>query len=89
MEPLIGLSETLSNRSSHNYTAKADSVTWGTNRKQAAVMQFGAQKGAFGLSDNGSSIPWGDIPARPFIGVGQEDIDTIVELAEDHLAPNE
>lgn len=45
----------------------ADGVTVGTNVIYAAVQQFGAKKGAFGTMRNGSPIPWGDIPARPFM----------------------
>jgi phage gpG-like protein len=53
----------------------------GSNAIQAAVMQFGAPAGAFGASigkdklgrDHFHSIPWGDIPARPFLGISDED----------------
>ncbi|MEQ3671482.1 MAG: phage virion morphogenesis protein [Pseudophaeobacter sp.] len=48
-------------------------VEYGSNAIQSAVMQFGAAKGAFGTASNGSSIPWGNIPARPFIGISEED----------------
>lgn len=51
------------------------SVTVSTDRPYATTQQFGAKKGAFGLSKRGRPIPWGDIPARPmlpFIG-GPED----------------
>lgn len=44
----------------------------GTNVKYARVMQFGARKGTLGttLTRHGKTrfSPWGDIPARPFIG---------------------
>ncbi|MEP1330114.1 phage virion morphogenesis protein [Pseudophaeobacter sp.] len=55
------------------YNAESDSVEYGSNAIQAAVMQFGAAKGAFGTASNGSSIPWGSIPARPFIGISEDD----------------
>ena len=62
-----------------------------TNVPYAAVHQFGARKGSFGsYSDtdkNGHPFagvsPWGDIPARPFIGLSadnEEDIrQTLIE----------
>jgi phage virion morphogenesis protein len=52
------------------------------NRPYGAVHQFGAAKGAFGKTKRGAPIPWGNIPARPFLGVGEkqeEDIKAIVE----------
>jgi len=65
------------------YDADKDSVEYGSNAIQAAVMQFGAAKGAFGKASNGASIPWGTIPARPFIGLSDDDQDNIVaELSE-------
>jgi phage virion morphogenesis protein len=64
-----------------HYEADADRVAWGSSAIQSAVMHFGAKKGAFGSyqgkgfgdSTPSVSIPWGDIPARPFVGVSQED----------------
>lgn len=55
------------------YKAERDSVEYGSNAIQAAVMQFGAEQGEFGSTSSGSSIPWGNIPARPFIGFSEED----------------
>ena len=55
----------------------------GTNVEQAAVMQFGASHGDFGETDRGGPIPWGDIPARPFMGISDDDRTNIMaELAE-------
>jgi len=67
------------------YEADQDSVEYGSNAIQAAVMQFGAAKGAFGKASNGASIPWGTIPARPFIGLSDEDQSNIVADLEDWL----
>ncbi len=63
------------------HAAGPDYVEIGSNAPQAAVMQFGAKKGAFGTYEGkgfgGStptiSIPWGDIPARPFLGFSEQD----------------
>lgn len=70
-------------RQSIAYEASRDGVFWGSNAIQAAVMQFGASQGAFGTSPRGGPLPWGDIPARPFIGVSDEDLLNIqAEIAE-------
>lgn len=67
------------------YQADSDGVEYGSNAIQAAVMQFGAAKGAFGTASNGSSIPWGNIPARPFIGISEDDETNLVLELEDWL----
>jgi phage gpG-like protein len=51
------------------YEASADSVIVGASAKQAAVLQFGARKGAFGTTKRGAKIPWGDIPARRYFPI--------------------
>lgn len=35
----------------------------------ATTHQFGAKKGQFGKTRRGAPIPWGDIPARPFMPI--------------------
>lgn len=54
--------------------------------KYAGVHQFGAAKGAFGTTSRGAPIPWGDIPARPFLGLSRDDETSIRELVNDYLA---
>lgn len=44
-----------------------DTATVGSNLKYAPTHQFGAKQGEFGRSDRNTPLPWGDIPARPFI----------------------
>ncbi len=63
-----------------------DWVEVGTNKIYSAVMQFGAAKGAFGVNARGSPIPWGDIPARPFLGISDQDRTNITETIEEWLA---
>lgn len=46
---------------------KADSVMIGTNDPKAPTHQFGAKQGEYGKSGRGGPIPWGTIPARPFL----------------------
>lgn len=41
----------------------------GSNKVYAATQQFGAKKGQFGQSKRGNPLPWGDIPARPYIPI--------------------
>ena len=75
--------------------AKEDEVRVGTNKVYAAVHQFGAKKGSFGVfavnvkehmrqlktgkqhkvraHTRKTKLPWGDIPARPFLMVQEED----------------
>lgn len=81
--PLIGPTRALSTTISHE--AGSDFVRWGSNRIQAAVMQFGAAEGAFGRMANGSPIPWGAIPARPFLGLSEQDRTAILDIVEEWL----
>lgn len=74
-------------------TSSSRSVEVGSNLIQSAVMQFGAAKGAFGrtsrgafgTSEVGDPIPWGNIPARPFLGVSDQDERNILDIVEEHL----
>lgn len=68
-----------------SYDATNDHVLIGSPAPQAAVMQFGAAKGAFGANANGNPIPWGNIPARPFLGLSAEDEAEIIHIASDWL----
>lgn len=44
-----------------------DSMTIGTNDPKAATHQFGANKGQYGRNAKNVPLPWGNIPARPFL----------------------
>ena len=89
--PLIGPTKSLSGTIS--YEARADDVTWGSNMIYAAVQQFGAEAGEFGarmgVNKKGRRyfmpIPWGNIPARRFLGVGKEDETALIEIVEEYL----
>jgi phage virion morphogenesis protein len=50
------------------------------NQPYARAMQFGAAKGAFGKTKRGAPIPWGNIPARPFLGFEEPQIDAMTEI---------
>ncbi len=82
-KPLIGESKRLSTEI--HYRADANSVAVGSSLEQAAVMQFGAKKGDFGRTKRGASIPFGDIPARPYLGLADDDKAAIVEILKEHL----
>lgn len=77
--PLIG--ETRSLMSRINYRAENDSVVIGSPMIYAAVQQFGAKRREFGRA------PWGDIPARPFLGISVDDRSSILDLISEYLDP--
>lgn len=61
-------------------------VVIGSPMEYSAVMQNGARRGQFGTTKRGSPIPWGNIPARRWLGLSINDERTIVEIVERHLA---
>lgn len=81
--PLFGPSGRLSSEIFSK--AGADSVEWGSSLIYAAVMQFGAAKGEFGRNARGGSIPWGTIPARPFLGLSDADRTMVMETISEWL----
>ena len=82
------------------HAATSDSVSWGSNAIQAAVMHFGAEQGEFGAAigrtkpsekrpksqDYFTPIPWGRIPARPFVGLSEQDGTDITDIVTEWLA---
>ena len=54
----------------------------------ARVHQFGAEAGEFGADASGRPLPWGDIPARPFLGLSDDTREAILEDLARHLAPD-
>lgn len=74
----------------HNST----SVRIGTPEKYAGIQQLGAAQGAFGAfmgkdkngRDHFHHLPWGDIPARPFIGVSDEESEGVLDIVSETLA---
>lgn len=81
-------------RSEINARPESDHVSVGSPAEQAAVMQFGAAQGAFGAfigkdklgRDHFHHMPWGDIPARPFLGLSTDDEAEIIRIAEDWIS---
>lgn len=68
-------------RNEITYKVGTNSVTVGTNLIYAAVQQFGQKKGA-----SGKGAPWGDIPARPFLGADAADRRRLLQEVADHIA---
>ena len=63
-----------------------DSVLVGSPTIYAGTHQFGASKGAYGTTSKGAPIPWGDIPARPFLGLSGDDATEIEALVNRYVA---
>jgi phage virion morphogenesis protein len=66
--------------------AGGQGVAVGTSRIYGATQQFGAERGAFGADRHARPIPWGDIPARPFLGLSAQDRADILAIWQAHLA---
>ncbi len=82
--PLTGETGTL--MSQINYQLLDDvTLRVGSPEDYAAVQQFGAEQGAFGRNRRNAPIPWGDIPARPFLGVSESDEETILDAFARYL----
>ena len=76
--------------SSINYRARKDYIEIGSTRIYAGTHQFGASRGALGTGSfkkkSGTfPIPWGDIPARPFLGLSADDRTSINNAVGDYL----
>ena len=82
--PLIGETKSLSTQI--HYEATQEHVIVGSLMEYAGTQQFGASKGQYGTTKHGVSVPWGDIPARPFLGISTEDESDIIALLSDYLA---
>ncbi len=74
--PLFGPSGALS--STISYEAFADRVEWGSPMVYAAMQQFGGSKSRF-------PHLWGNIPARPFLGVSNEDESALLDIAAEWI----
>ena len=75
--PLFGPSGMLNSTISAEHGP--DYVQVGSGRVYAAMMQFGGTRGAY-------PNLWGDIPARPFLGLSDDDQGEILEIISDALA---
>ena len=64
-------------RQSITWAVTGDGVEIGTNKVYAAIHQFGGQAG------RGQSVT---LPARPFLGLSDDDRDEIAAIIEDYIA---
>lgn len=76
--PLTGTSGVLMD-SIHPVLDGDFAVEIGSGQDQAAMMQFGGTKEEF-------PHLWGDIPARPYLGVSEEDKTAILAVINRHLS---
>ncbi|CQR43713.1 Phage virion morphogenesis protein [Thiomonas sp. CB3] len=79
-KPLIGESRRLSGEI--HAVPTAHGVTVGSVLIYSAVQQFGAAKGSLG-----PRTPWGNIPARPYLGLSASDRGQVIDLVQGYLAP--
>lgn len=71
-----------------------DGVEIGSPVIYANVMQSGAAQGKFGERKGVNKLgrnyrfdlPWGDIPARPYLGLSAEDEEEIIRIAQDWIS---
>ena len=87
-----GTGETRALSTTINYQLHGDgAVAIGSPMIYAGTFHYGAKSGEFGFgfykTRQGSfPLPWGDIPARPFLGASDEDKANIVDLVQGYLA---
>ena len=90
--PVLHKSGTLRQSIFHSYGP--NEVTVGSNVLYSAVQQLGAAQGAFGASigknkkgrDHFHSIPFGNIPARPYIGLSESDRSGVLDIVGEWLS---
>jgi phage gpG-like protein len=76
----------LANSISYNVLRKG--VEIGTKVRYAGTHQFGARQGQYGRTKRGGPIPWGNIPARPFLptdGLPPEWRSEVLSILSRHL----
>jgi len=79
-KPLIGPSGRLGKEIAK--LATRDGAEIGSALEYSGVMQEGARKGAFGKTRGGRPVPWGDIPARVWLGISSEDERNILDIVD-------
>lgn len=76
-KPLIGEGKSLSTQI--HYRTEGHTLFVGSPQVYAAMQQFGGEKAEF-------PNLWGDIPARPFLGISDSDAEGMERTAVDYLA---
>lgn len=78
-KPLVGETHRLANDIAWQLYGE-DSVVIGSPMPYASMQQFGGTKAQW-------PHLWGDIPARPYLGVSDDDHQTILDLMDSYFAP--
>jgi phage virion morphogenesis protein len=78
-KPLIGESRRLGTEI--HYLVLGDGVEVGSSLEYAGTQQLGAKAKSF----TGGKSPWGDIPARPFLGLSEDDQAAVLDILQEHL----
>ncbi|SNT07544.1 phage virion morphogenesis protein [Pseudomonas segetis] len=76
-DSLIGESRRLSNEI--HYRIDGTRLSWGSSLVYAGMQQNGGLKAAY-------PHLWGDIPARPYLGLSGGDEQVLLEILQEHLA---
>ena len=82
-QPLIGPSGRLGREV--NSLATRDQVEIGSALEYSGVMQDGAARGAFGSDSRGHPLPWGNIPARVWLGLSDTDEHHIIDIVDEYV----
>lgn len=86
-----GTGETRMLASTINYQPQGDdAVSIGSPMIYAGTFHYGAKSGEYGFGmyhtrNGGFPLPWGDIPARPFLGISEAGKDNIAALVRSYL----
>lgn len=86
-----GTGETRALGTTINYQLQGDDgVAIGSPMIYAGTFHYGAKSGEFGFGfyvtrEGSFPLPWGDIPARPFLGASDDDKANIVDLVHTYL----
>jgi len=65
------------------HTVDGLEVSWGVTDIKGPTHQYGAKKGSYGSTGKGSPIPFGNIPARPFLGISADNQADFEEMARE------
>lgn len=72
-------------KASIHYEVSSNGVRIGSPLPHAGTHQYGAAQGAYGRTKRNGPIPWATIPARPFLGIGEEDRRAVIGIVTDYL----
>ena len=88
-KPLIDTAGSAGLRGSVSSSSGKDYAIVGTNKEYAKTHQFGMKKGYNGkkLTKHGKYkfFPWGNIPARPFIGISKRAMNKYAKMMKEYL----